>query len=1674
MGMSAAQKIVDKKSLQLLVPFNALSPMHFNEVVQKTVVEEIRSGRLVFKDGDRDNQSVYLLEGEISLLAGNDIVGAVTAGSDASRHPIAQQQPRQVSARAKTNVVVARVDSSLLDIMLTWDQSSGYVVSEISDDDDDDWMTRILQSQAFLKLPPSNIQRLLMRVESVPVQAGETIIQQGGEGDYFYIIKNGRCMVTRRPSANAKEVKLAELADGDAFGEDALVSDAKRNATITMVTDGVLMRLAKKDFVELLKEPLLNKLDYAGAASLVAQGAEWVDVRLPGEYENIHIHGSRNIPLSALRLEANGLNGMTKYIVCCDTGRRSASAAFVLSQRGFEVYVLDDGFSSVPSEALVGTAAATVASAVMESESGAAVVAIKPQMVQAAAAEPADTAAASSEALVALHSDLESLQREKQALESTQTQLAARVTGLQEELERVREASREQVLELEHTLAESRQESSAVRNELKGLKDTLNSQRQADSDVHSQVEVLESELAERRAREACLETELNSVRLRAGELDAASAADAQWRTDAQAEQAQLKARLEVLQPQAEQAALHLARIEELEIALLGASEEGTQSQTEQTQRVQALESALQSANAALEQQCEEAEQQRSALQAEHAQALESSEALRQQILALQTQLVALEEARTEATARLAAQEQQLAEDSERSRVERQAEQQNHAELQARTERLDQELASATAATADAQTQRDAAQQRIDELTVAVEAARVEQLQATTAAVAESERLRRELDTTLAAQTLLAAERDALYNVQAAAIQEQQVQATELEQAQARVRDLEQDAGAQVTQLEERLDSLRQQIQNIEAERASLQHDHAQLQQERDDLRASLDQAQEWVQALGADSGEQIQRLEVALEAAQRDLQQQQADQISLTATQDAVATELTAAQALLDETQAALALAQTATITLQSERDQAQQLAADLEARLNTAEQTGAQAESSLHATIASLHAELASTKEAQTVQQAQAEQLHSELELGLTDARAESEQQLRDAATALVAAEARGETLQNELAAATTQLVRLHQQQADAASSQDEQTQQLTQVRDQFLAAENQLHEVNAARGEIEARLAEMTQLSSAAQDELERLRQAQQQAIAEAQTSVRSDLEKQLAEVRSELDSARTALARGMEQRGNLEQGLQAELVAAKAEHTAALQQAEIALRDRQEQLAAVEASHRALNDQHASLLAASEQQQQAWQAELEQLRMATTADIEATHDQMQRLKEDLATARRLTAGDAVADELQRLQLLLDQAREEAAAARVEAEQARESAIMSMDADEVATLKGQLTEIQQQVQAAVQLRESAEQAVATLRQELQARDVQLPVMTESLPPRLVLAPGDVAPRRSGLWLGITAGVLFGALGVGAAFWFGKPVGVTPFSVQRAPTSQMAETAPARISAPVEAVPPVSKKNIPVEAETPAEASIAAAPQAAVVSKGREFRDSLGAGGRGPLMIEVAAARFAMGSGASSPDFNERPKHDVELPRFAIGKYEVTFDEFDVFARMTGRALPDDEVRGRGRRPVVNVSWEDATAYVRWLSEQTGKRYRLPAEAEWEYAAGNLGRSLYWWGNTPGEERANCYNCGSEWDAKNTAPVGSFAANQLGLFDTSGNVMEWVQDCYHANYESAPTDGSPWVSVGCTHRVIRGGGYNSPASTLRLTKRDQQINNMRMDDLGFRVARDL
>lgn len=348
--LSAVKKAVDKRLLKALVPINALAPQHFNEIADKIIVEDLPAGRVIFKEGERDNRTVYLLAGEITLFSGTAQVGSVYGDTESARYPLSPPQPRQVTAKAKTPVTIARIDTGLLDVLMTWDQSSGYEVTEL-EDGDEDWMSRMLQSQTFQKLPAANIQKLLMSIEEYPAASGSVVIRQGDPGDYYYIIKQGRCMVTRKAAPTAQDVKLAELSVGDSFGEDALISDSKRNATITMLTDGRLMRLAKKDFVALLREPLLAQVSFAKAQSLVSEGAHWLDVRLPGEFQQDHITGAINIPLSALRHRLDDLDAASRYIVYCDNGGRSSTAAFLLSQHGYDVHVLTGGTQALaPSE----------------------------------------------------------------------------------------------------------------------------------------------------------------------------------------------------------------------------------------------------------------------------------------------------------------------------------------------------------------------------------------------------------------------------------------------------------------------------------------------------------------------------------------------------------------------------------------------------------------------------------------------------------------------------------------------------------------------------------------------------------------------------------------------------------------------------------------------------------------------------------------------------------------------------------------------------------------------------------------------------------------------------------------------------------------------------------------------------------------------------------------------------------------------------------------------------------------------------------------------------------------------------------------------------------------------------------------------------------------------------
>jgi rhodanese-related sulfurtransferase len=254
-----------------------------------------------------------------------------------------------------------RIDRDLLDIMLTWDQLAEFDATRtgrlkvlVQDDTPllPQWkvMSGVfsmsnLSTGAFANLPSAHIAELLNRFARMEVNAGDVVIREGDEGDYYYVIESGRASVTRL--VGGVVVTLADLKSGDAFGEEALVSDAKRNATVTMKLPGVLLRLAKHDFIALLKEPLLNKIQIAAATAKVTSGAQWLDVRYPSEFQYDRLPGAINIPLAEIRNAFNVLDKSREFVVYCQSGRRSAAAAFLLAHRGFKVFLLDGGLWAV-------------------------------------------------------------------------------------------------------------------------------------------------------------------------------------------------------------------------------------------------------------------------------------------------------------------------------------------------------------------------------------------------------------------------------------------------------------------------------------------------------------------------------------------------------------------------------------------------------------------------------------------------------------------------------------------------------------------------------------------------------------------------------------------------------------------------------------------------------------------------------------------------------------------------------------------------------------------------------------------------------------------------------------------------------------------------------------------------------------------------------------------------------------------------------------------------------------------------------------------------------------------------------------------------------------------------------------------------------------------------------
>ncbi len=250
--------------------------------------------------------------------------------------------------------------------------------------------------------------------------------------------------------------------------------------------------------------------------------------------------------------------------------------------------------------------------------------------------------------------------------------------------------------------------------------------------------------------------------------------------------------------------------------------------------------------------------------------------------------------------------------------------------------------------------------------------------------------------------------------------------------------------------------------------------------------------------------------------------------------------------------------------------------------------------------------------------------------------------------------------------------------------------------------------------------------------------------------------------------------------------------------------------------------------------------------------------------------------------------------------------------------------------------------------------------------------------------------------------------------------------------------------------------------------------PEPQFVDKPDPFKDKLKSGGSGPTMIQVPGAEYRMGGASGIVAADEVPRHMVTIKSFMVSVYEVTYAEYDRFAKATKRKLPDSTGWDRKTHPVNNMSWNDALAYTRWMSKQTGKQYRLLSESEWEYVARAGITKSFWWGTSAGSSNAHCFDCKSDYSTSKPAKIGTYKPNQFGLYDTAGNLFEWVHDCYHRNYKDAPTDGSVWEGGDCKVRVARGGAYRSPANSMRAENREKFPSDRGQYNVGIRLARDL
>lgn len=330
-------------ALNQLYPIDTLRPETRDQLANDAAYADYTRGEVLFRTGDIDDDTLYLLEGQVEARYPDGKVRQFVARSLQGRYPLGDSQPRRFIATViSTRARIARLDRRYMEKVITWDQIARNATASGPSAESNRWVFRLLQSRAFHKLPTGNIGRMFQGFEEVEVRAGEVIVREGDAGDYFYVIKDGAAAVLKH--LDESESIVAYLVRGDCFGEDALLSNTTRNATVRMVQAGRLMRLSRRTFEDVLKPPVVEWINPAQASLLARSGANLIDVRLPAEFEQRAIRGAINLPLYRLREDVVDRFGPDdKLIVYCNTGERSSAAAFILTRLGFDAYALQGG-----------------------------------------------------------------------------------------------------------------------------------------------------------------------------------------------------------------------------------------------------------------------------------------------------------------------------------------------------------------------------------------------------------------------------------------------------------------------------------------------------------------------------------------------------------------------------------------------------------------------------------------------------------------------------------------------------------------------------------------------------------------------------------------------------------------------------------------------------------------------------------------------------------------------------------------------------------------------------------------------------------------------------------------------------------------------------------------------------------------------------------------------------------------------------------------------------------------------------------------------------------------------------------------------------------------------------------------------------------------------------------